>query len=114
MKKKEFDCVEMKREIQQQILEEMQGLSPEEQLRRTEKAVTSDPILERCTAILTNGSRTFSFPGHPVHPVENSAALLVAQGHQGINSGGAAGGDQAGGGGHQSQSSRHQGEGQGV
>ena len=47
MKKKEFDCVEMKREIQQQILEEMQGLSPEEQLRRTEKAVTSDPILAR-------------------------------------------------------------------
>ncbi|MEE8587297.1 MAG: hypothetical protein V3T83_20850 [Acidobacteriota bacterium] len=38
MKKKEFDCVEMKREIQ---------LSSEEQLRRTEKAVKSDPILAR-------------------------------------------------------------------
>ena len=47
MKKKDFDCVEMKREIQRRILEEMQGVRPEEQLRRTEEAIKSDPILAR-------------------------------------------------------------------
>lgn len=47
MKKKDFDCVEMKREIQRQILEEMRGLGSEEQRNRTEKAVKSDPVLAR-------------------------------------------------------------------
>ena len=47
MKKKDFDCVEMKREIQRQIMEEMAGLSPEEQRRRSEEEITSDPTLAR-------------------------------------------------------------------
>ena len=45
MNKKKFDCVEMKREIQQEILKEMSSLSPEEQRRRTEEQILSDPLL---------------------------------------------------------------------
>ena len=44
---KEFDCVRMKHEIQQEILREMRGLSPEEQRRRTEELILADPILGR-------------------------------------------------------------------
>ncbi len=47
MKAKKFDCVQMKHEIQRQILAGMAGLSPEEQRRRTEQEILSDPILGR-------------------------------------------------------------------
>jgi len=45
MKEKSFDCVQMKHEIQQRIREEMEGLSREEQRRRTEEAILADPVL---------------------------------------------------------------------
>jgi hypothetical protein len=45
MKKKEFDCVQMKHEIQQGILKEMEGLTPEEQRRWTEESIAAHPIL---------------------------------------------------------------------
>ncbi len=45
--KKKFDCVQMKHEIQQRLLAEMTGLSPEEQRRLTEERIESDPILAR-------------------------------------------------------------------
>jgi len=45
MKMKKFDCVQMKHQIQQQLLEEMSELSPAEQRRWTEKEILSDPIL---------------------------------------------------------------------
>ena len=45
MKPKKFDCVKMKHDIQRQLLEEMAGLSLEEQRRRTEGQILSDPIL---------------------------------------------------------------------
>lgn len=47
MKDKQFDCVRMKHEIQQEILREMQSLSPEEQQRRTAQEIESDPVLGR-------------------------------------------------------------------
>ena len=46
-KKKKFDCVKMKWDIQQKLLKEMKGLSPEEQARFTENRIMSDPILAR-------------------------------------------------------------------
>ena len=46
MKKiKKFDCVQMKNEIQQKILREIEGLSLEQRRKRTEKRIASDPIL---------------------------------------------------------------------
>lgn len=47
MKEKAFDCVRMKSEIQQRILEEIAGLSPEEQREKAVQAIESDPILRR-------------------------------------------------------------------
>ncbi|MBN2495756.1 MAG: hypothetical protein JXR96_14280 [Deltaproteobacteria bacterium] len=45
MKANKLDCVRMKHEIQQAILEEMSSLTPEEQRRRTEERILADPIL---------------------------------------------------------------------
>lgn len=45
MKKKKFDCVRMKHKIQEEILEEVRGLSREEQRRWTEEQIMSDPLL---------------------------------------------------------------------
>lgn len=45
MKTKKFDCVRMKHEIQQAILEEMDGLAPEERHRKTGERILADPIL---------------------------------------------------------------------
>lgn len=45
MKKKKFDCVEMKRKIQKQILNETKGLSQIEKRRKLDKKILSDPIL---------------------------------------------------------------------
>ncbi len=44
---KDFDCVEMKHQIQQRILEEFRTLTPDEQQRRTEEMIHSDPVLAR-------------------------------------------------------------------
>ena len=45
MKKKKFDCVQMKREIQEKLLAETSGLSAKERNRRLEKALAANPIL---------------------------------------------------------------------
>jgi hypothetical protein len=45
MKKKKFDCVKMKHDIQRQLLKEFKGLSEAEQLRITESRIAADPIL---------------------------------------------------------------------
>ena len=45
--KKDFDCVRMKHEIQQEIRREMAGLTVDEQRRRTEEAIRADPVLAR-------------------------------------------------------------------
>ncbi len=45
MKKKTFDCVEMKDEIQRRVLQDMAGLTREQERRRTEERILSDPIL---------------------------------------------------------------------
>ncbi len=47
MKKKNFDCVKMKRDIQERILQEIQGLSREERLELLEKKILDDPILAK-------------------------------------------------------------------
>ena len=47
MKAKTFDCVKMKHEIQQQILQEFSGLPVQEQRNRTRQMIESDPILGR-------------------------------------------------------------------
>ena len=45
MKKKNFDCVQMKNEIQQKLLKETSGLAAEERNQRLEKALAANPIL---------------------------------------------------------------------
>ena len=45
MIKKDFDCVQMKHEIQQRLLEEMKGFSIEEEIRWTKELIASDPVL---------------------------------------------------------------------
>ncbi len=45
VKKKEFDCVRMKHEIQEQILREFAGMSPDQQRRRTREMIESEPVL---------------------------------------------------------------------
>jgi len=44
-KKKEFDCVQMKHDIQQKLMKENAGLSAKERNRRLEQALAADPIL---------------------------------------------------------------------
>ncbi|MEN8254060.1 MAG: hypothetical protein ABFR33_01190 [Verrucomicrobiota bacterium] len=45
MKKKKFDCVEMKNEIQRKLQAEYEGLSSEERRRRMTERILSDPVL---------------------------------------------------------------------
>ena len=47
MKTKRFDCVKMKHEIQQQILREWSGLSPDERRQKTREMIESDAVLAR-------------------------------------------------------------------
>ncbi len=60
MKEKTFDCVKMKNEIQQELLNEMRALSPEEWNKATAKIISSNPILasvwEQARKISKNGS----------------------------------------------------------
>ena len=44
-REKEFDCVEMKRRIQEQILNRYAGVEPAEARRRQEQEIAGDPIL---------------------------------------------------------------------
>ena len=46
-KNKTFDCVEMKRRIQDAILKELADVPPAERRRKTEELIESDPILAR-------------------------------------------------------------------
>jgi hypothetical protein len=45
MKKKKFDCVEMKNTIQKRLRKETAGLTAEERNKRLEKALATNPIL---------------------------------------------------------------------
>ena len=47
MKSKTFDCVKMKHDIQQAILQDLAGLSSGQQRRKTEELIESDPVLAR-------------------------------------------------------------------
>lgn len=62
MREKGFDCVRMKDEIQQKILQEMAGLSPEDWRNKTEEHILADPILgpfwRRAKQIGTTGRPT--------------------------------------------------------
>ena len=40
-----FDCLEFKRQVQEQILNEREGLTPVEQIKKTEEEVLKDPQL---------------------------------------------------------------------
>ena len=44
---KDFDCVEMKNQIQQRIVKEMEGLTLEERRAKRHAAIMADPILAR-------------------------------------------------------------------
>jgi hypothetical protein len=44
-KVKSFDCVEMKNEIQREMLEKYEGLTPEEIREEQRNAIEKDPIL---------------------------------------------------------------------
>ena len=56
-KKKDFDCVEMKWKIQQDLLREEQELGREEAKKRRRQRVLDDPILGPFLAKLTNKRR---------------------------------------------------------
>jgi len=45
--KKTFDCVRMKHDIQQKLLEKMRDMTPEEQRRFTEETILANPKLAR-------------------------------------------------------------------
>lgn len=47
VKKKAFDCVEMKHRIQAELQQRAQGMSYEEERRFSEELIASDPILAR-------------------------------------------------------------------
>ncbi len=47
MKPKTFDCVKMKHDIQQHILQEWADLSLQQRRAKTEESIKSDPILAR-------------------------------------------------------------------
>jgi hypothetical protein len=57
-KKKDFDCVEMKWKIQQDLLREEQDLGREEAKKRRRQRVLDDPILGPFLAKLTTKSRS--------------------------------------------------------
>ena len=44
-KKKDFDCVEMKNDIQKKILKEMEGLSPKDQRSKIRQDILANPRL---------------------------------------------------------------------
>jgi hypothetical protein len=44
-REKEIDCIEMKRRIQEQILQRYTGVEPAEARRRQEEEIAGDPIL---------------------------------------------------------------------
>lgn len=56
-KKKDFDCVEMKWKIQQDLLREEQELGREEAKKRRKQRVLNDPILGPFLAKLPNKRR---------------------------------------------------------
>ncbi|HUT52651.1 MAG TPA: hypothetical protein VM658_04615 [bacterium] len=43
--KKDFDCVQMKHEIQRKLMKEFEGLSREERKKIAEERINADPIL---------------------------------------------------------------------
>jgi len=45
MKKKSFNCVEMKNNIQRHLIQEMQGLSAQDRQSFRDSAIQSDPLL---------------------------------------------------------------------
>ena len=57
-KKKDFDCVEMKWKIQQELLREERELGREEAHKRRRQRVLDDPILGPFLANLTTNSRS--------------------------------------------------------
>jgi hypothetical protein len=57
-KKKDFDCVEMKWQIQQDLLREEQELGSEEARKRRKQRVLNDPILGPFLAKLSEKSRS--------------------------------------------------------
>lgn len=44
---KDFDCVEMKRRIQEELLKEWEGLSPEEIRRYEAEKIQANPLLAK-------------------------------------------------------------------
>ena len=54
MRKKDFDCVEMKWKIQEDLLREEQEFGREEAKQRRRQRVLDDPILEPFLAKLTS------------------------------------------------------------
>lgn len=55
---KEFDCVQMKREIQQRLLEEYSELSHEQIRLNQQRQIASDPVLGPFLQTIPNSSRT--------------------------------------------------------
>jgi hypothetical protein len=75
-KKKEFDCVQMKHDIQRKLMKENAGLSLQERRRRLHKALAADPILGPWLKKIR--SRELN-PNHGTSPKEKSGDVLRAE-----------------------------------
>ena len=56
-KKKDFDCIEFKRQAQERILKEREGLTTEEQIKQTEAEIAKDSLLGPLWRRLTDKKR---------------------------------------------------------
>lgn len=80
MKKKGFDCVAMKHEIQQRIAQETRGMTDEEKRRWTAERIAGNPILGPYWAKLRRqqGSGLMAEEGPPVH-VEDKPDVTTSE-----------------------------------
>lgn len=61
--KKEFDCVEMKHQIQEKLLAERRGMTPEQEREHQVKEILANPIL----GPIWKRARRVSTPAAPSH-----------------------------------------------
>ena len=57
IEKKDFDCIEMKNKIQEQVYEEIKNLTSEEEIAYYKKSVETGPFSEKWKAIQERQAR---------------------------------------------------------
>ena len=63
MRRKEFDCLREKDEIQRRLTEEIRDLPWEERWRRAEEALEADPLLARLLPRRADDTKRLRRPG---------------------------------------------------